>query len=82
MSIVKKQLVAQDLNRVKQILSMVEEGVTNEVQFVSQGALRMEPAAEYIFIKRVLLGPYLADAIASAGVSESDAALSVASMQE
>ena len=34
MSHVKKQLVAQDLNRVKQILSLVEEAVTQELASV------------------------------------------------
>ena len=51
MSSLKKELVAQDLPRVKQILTFVEEGVTNEIERISAETSRMEARSEYLLIK-------------------------------
>lgn len=51
----------------KQILALVEGGVTNELTKVEHSAQKMESMAEYLYIKHVLLRPSIAQALQNEG---------------
>ena len=77
MSTVKKQLVAQDLNKLKQILSMIEEGVTNEMTSIQKQVSNCyEAQSEYIMIKKMFISPLIDQKDHQGGKSGDEANLS------
>ena len=78
MSSIKKELVAQDLQRVKQILTFVEEGVTNEIGRIATDIGQMEARSEYILMKeffRPLVSEAAAGEVEGGSLSKSQSAI-------
>lgn len=72
MQIVKRELIAQDLNRVKQILTLVEEGVTNELASIAlESARKFDAPSEFAMIKSLFIAPVLASTIDMETATES-----------
>ena len=54
MQIVKKQLMANDIAQLKQILQSVEQDITNELDFVEQTCKEVQSICEYSMIKKLV----------------------------